>query len=395
MNRTAVLPKSAYTSQEWYDREQKEIFGNTWQYAGLVEDLKEPGDSLTIQCGFQNILVVMGKDEQLRAFHNICRHRGTQLLRTEGKRQKAITCPYHDWTYNLNGQLVSVPDKKKEFPDLELGTICLHRASVAVWRGVIWVHPKPNAEYITNWFAETDQYLGPHAPLRLIEYPGSDYEKVVNANWKIIVENYIDIYHLSHLHSNTLNMYDHRKAEFRFVRDHYMFWEPLAKTYRENLSDLMPYKGIGEMKDSHVGAYVPWLFPSLGLVETESSWSVFHIEPISPEKTKIKIRTKLEKMSTMEYYRQSRRSEKYWPKLMGVSTKYDSKEKGDVFSLWDFMEEDIFACEQQQISLKNPLYEVQYLAKHGEAPVRHFQSVIKNWVKPELVSALAFSSDST
>ena len=96
--------------------------------------------------------------------------------------------------------------------------ICLHKASVDIWRGMLWVHPKPDAESIIKWFEGCWEHLGPHNPNRLIEYPDTKYEKIINANWKIVAENYMDVYHLSHLHSNTLQMYDHAKAEFGFRR---------------------------------------------------------------------------------------------------------------------------------------------------------------------------------
>ena len=118
--RMPVLPVEAYTSQAWFDREQEHIFSRTWQYAGLAEDVSEPGQFISVQAGLNNIFIVMGRDRRLRAFHNICRHRGTQLLRAVGKTQKAITCPYHDWTYDLEGNLISVPDREREFPDLDL-----------------------------------------------------------------------------------------------------------------------------------------------------------------------------------------------------------------------------------------------------------------------------------
>lgn len=89
-NRTMpILPVEAYISQEWFDKEQKIIFGNSWQFAGLVEDVQDPGDYVAVQCGHQNIVIVKGRDQRLRAFHNLCRHRGTQLLRAVGKKQKA------------------------------------------------------------------------------------------------------------------------------------------------------------------------------------------------------------------------------------------------------------------------------------------------------------------
>lgn len=383
-NAMPILPVEAYTSQEWFDREQRMIFGNTWQFAGLVEDVQDPGDYIAVQCGHQNIVIVKGRDQRLRAFHNLCRHRGTQLLRAVGKKQKALTCPYHDWTYDLNGQLISVPEKEKEFPDLELDSICLHKASVDIWRGILWVHPDPNAESITKYFDGIWEHLGPHDPNRLIEYPDTSYEKIINANWKIVAENYMDVYHLAHLHSNTLQMYDHAKAEYGYVGDHYMFWEPLAADYAANLDSLIPFKRIAEMTDEYVGAYVPWLFPNIGLTESEASWSVFHAIPLAPDKTKVIIRTKIEEMSSWEYTKQSTKNYFAWGKLRGMNeTKYGGKpdpNSEDPMEWNDFMEEDVYACEQQQKSLTNPLFNVTMTAKYGESTLRNFQRIVAKWM---------------
>jgi len=379
-----ILPIEAYTSQEWFDKEQEIIFGNSWQFAGLVEDIRDPGDYIAVQCGHQNIVIVKGRDQRLRAFHNLCRHRGTQLLRAVGKKQKALTCPYHDWTYDLNGQLISVPEKDTEFPDLELDKICLHKASVDIWRGMLWVHPKPDVDPITTWFEGCWEHLGPHDPNRLIEYPDSYYEKIINANWKIVAENYIDVYHLSHLHSNTLQMYDHAKAKYGFVGDHYMFWEPLSKEYRDNLDKLIPYKRIKEMTDEYLGAYVPWLFPNLGLSEGEGTWNVFHTIPLAPDKTKVIVRTKMEEITNWEYYKQGAKSYASWHGIMGNKTKYGGEpdeNSQDPMAWNDFMEEDVYVCEQQQKSLKNPLLNISATAKYGESTVRNFQNIIKQWME--------------
>jgi phenylpropionate dioxygenase-like ring-hydroxylating dioxygenase large terminal subunit len=379
LRKMPILPVESYNSQLWFREEQKKIFANTWQYAGLIEDLKNPGDYLTVQCGLQNILVVKGRDQRLRAFHNLCRHRGTQLLRSVGKDKKVITCPYHDWTYDLEGNLISIPERENEFPDIEIAKHHLHKASVDVWRGIIWVHPKPDAQAINQWFAGCEKFLGPHQPEKLVEYPGTTYIKEIKANWKIIVENYIDVYHLSHLHSHTLNMYDHANAQYNFIGDHYLFWEPLSKKYRENLDRLIPYKRIGEVKDQQLGAYVPWLFPSLGLVETESSWSIFHVIPLAPDLTKVVVRSKLEKTSTHEYSQQEYRSQSAWGKIMGNETKYEGGDESDPMASGDFMEEDIFACEQQQKSLDNPLFNVSVSARNQESTIRQFQMIIDKW----------------
>ena len=88
-----ILPVGAYTSQDWFAREQERIFSRTWAFAGLVEDVNDPGQYISVQAGLNNIFIVMGQDRQLRAFHNICRHRGTQLLRAVGKRGKSSPAP--------------------------------------------------------------------------------------------------------------------------------------------------------------------------------------------------------------------------------------------------------------------------------------------------------------
>lgn len=375
-----ILPTEAYTSQEWYDLEQVHIFNQTWQFAGLLEDVESPGDYVTVQCGPTNIMIVRGRDQRLRAFHNICRHRGTQLLRAVGKKQSAITCPYHDWTYNLKGELISVPKQESQFPTLEKKKFCLHKASVETWRGMIFVNPQPDATPLMHWLEGVPEHLGPHQPENLVEYPDTSSEHIIEANWKIVAENYIDGYHLAHLHSETLNMYDHELQESAFVGPHYVFWEPLSPTYRENLDKLIPYKRISGMTDEKLGAYVPLLFPNIGLSETESSWTVFLIIPLGPAKTKVITRSKIEPMTSWEYSSYSSRSSSAWAKLMKGKTKYEGADQHDPMASGDFMAEDIFACEQQQKSLKSPLFSVGASAMDLEKSVRDFQSTVLSFI---------------
>ena len=240
------------------------------------------------------------------------------------------------------------------------------------------------AEPITTWFEGIWEHLGPHDPNRLIEYPDTYYEKMINANWKIVAENYIDVYHLSHLHSNTLQIYDHANAKYGFIGDHYMFWEPPTNEYKVNLDKLIPYKRIKEMTDDYIGAYVPWLFPSLGLTESESTWNIFHVIPLAPDKTKVVVRTKMEEMTEWEYTKQSMKSYSSWSGIRGIEkTKYGNKpnpDSDDPMDWNDFMEEDVYVCEQQQKSLRNPLFGITATAKEGESTVRYFQTIVERWM---------------
>jgi Rieske 2Fe-2S family protein len=387
-NMMHALPVEAYTSQEWLDIELKYLFSTTWQFAGFVEDVANPGDYISVQAGLNNIFIVKGRDHRLRAFHNICRHRGTQLLRAVGKTQKAITCPYHDWTYDLEGQLISVPKKEEEFPNLkgELHTcdLNLHEASVDIFKGMLFVHPEKNAPSIMDFFGEVEPYLGPHKVEELIEYRSKNgepfYSKEIKANWKIVVENYIDHYHLAHLHEGTLNMYDHAKAKFGWAGPHYWFYEPLVEDFLNDVENAAPYPLIDSVPRDQIGAYVPWLFPNIGITESESAWNTFHVLPLAPDRTLVTIRSKTMNVSEWEYTKQFSKSalSKVWTKY-GNKGKYKG-DKDDPMASGDFMLEDIYACEQQQKSLQSPYFSVGAQAQRGEYAIQRFQEEVKKWV---------------
>ncbi|WP_372573663.1 aromatic ring-hydroxylating oxygenase subunit alpha [Ruegeria jejuensis] len=374
-----LLPVEAYTSQAWFDREMRDIFSKTWRYAGFMEDVSEPGQFITVQAGLSNIFVVMGRDRRLRAFHNICRHRGTQLIRTIGKTQKALTCPYHDWTYDLEGNLISVPEEREEFGQLDKSCLGLRPASVDIWKSMIFVHPDPDAPTIAEWFGPVEPDIGPHVPEELVEYEELKTSYEIKANWKVVVENYIDVYHLSHLHSNTLQMYDHKAAEYHWEGPHYMFWEPPVEAFlKDQESKLIAPRVIPEDMN---GTWVPMLFPGIGLAGPEDGWNIFIIEPLGPELTRVSNRGRVSNSSDWEFARQSMKSSMFWTQF-GLSGKYaahDAVNEDDPMVAGDFTGEDIYACEQQQKSLKSPYFETGPAAA-GESPVIDHQKVVLKWL---------------
>ncbi|WP_240138182.1 aromatic ring-hydroxylating oxygenase subunit alpha [Streptomyces sp. MUM 178J] len=372
------LPVDAYTSWEWYQREQDRIFSRVWRYAGFAEDISEPGQYISVQAGANNILIVMGRDHRLRAFHNICRHRGTQLLRATGKAQRAVTCPYHDWTYDLEGCLIAVPNAEREYPSgIDKSQLGLKAASVDIWRGMLFVHPDPpeRSPSLAEWFGAVDPHLGPVQPAELTEIPAQRTSMEVKANWKILVENYVDVYHLSHLHSATLDMYDHAKAEYGWHGSHYAFWEPLVAMD----GDRHDNGGRGGSGDH--GAWVPMLFPGIGFATSDSEWSTYIITPLAPDLTRVESRTKRVSKSTWN----SLWSE--WPSTRGrpegQKAKVGKKEaegRDDPLASGNFIAEDNYVCEQQQKSMTSPFFEVGPAAQ-GESPVVNHQRVVLSFLK--------------
>ncbi len=374
-----LLPVEAYTSQDWFDREMREIFSKTWRYAGFIEDVSEPGQFIAVQAGLNNIFVIMGRDRRLRAFHNICRHRGTQLIRAVGKTQKALTCPYHDWTYDLEGNLISVPDEHEEYGKVDKSCLGLKPAKVDIWKSMIFVHPDPDAPSIAEWFGPVEPHIGPHVPEELIEYEDLNTSYEIKANWKVVVENYIDVYHLSHLHSNTLQMYDHKSAEFHWEGPHYMFWEPPVAEFLEDQDSKLTAPRVIP-KDMN-GAWVPMLFPGIGLAASEDGWNIFIVEPLGPELTRVHNRGRVSHSSEWEFTKQSMKSSSFWA-TFGITGKYEANDamgEDDPMVAGDFTGEDIYACEQQQKSLHSPYFEAGPAA-NGESPVIEHQKVVLQWL---------------
>ncbi len=372
-----LLPKTAYTSEAWFNREMATVFEQNWQFAGFIEDLPDAGDFLTVQAGRSNIMIIKGPDGELRAFHNICRHRGTQLLRTCGKAGKAITCPYHDWSYDFKGNLISVPQQKEEFSNLDKSTLGLHPAQVSCWDNMIWIHPDSKAISLKEWRQGVEAYLGPHRVSELVEHADSSTSHEIQANWKLVVENYIDGYHLSHLHSTSLNMYDHKQQQSGFCGPHFHFYEPLAADYAANVEKQSPLPIINHFtKDKPLGAYVPLLFPCFGIGADESSWSIFWIIPLAADKTKVITRTRVMPVSDWSFWTQEWRSYSHYQKQPGTkadkSNQASQTKDDDPLASGDFMAEDIYVCEQQQKSLVSPWYSVGAYASQQESAIREF-----------------------
>lgn len=375
-----LLPVEAYTSQQWFDWEQQALWGKNWHFAGMVSDLADPGDYMTVQVGVHPIFVVRGRDHRLRAFHNLCRHRGTQLLRAKGKSDKNIVCPYHNWTYTLNGQLTHIPERQTQYAGqrIDMGQLCLHKAAVQTWREMIFVHPEPNPTPFMAWLDDVPQHVGPHQPEKLVEYDGTQYTHEAKCNWKILVENAIDGYHLSHLHSETLNMYDHRQQVWGYAGLHWVFAEPLADWYRKDMHKLTPYKIIDHIPPDKLKAYLYHLFPSVLITETEGSWSTMQFTPLAPDRTRIDVRTRIMPMTTSEYYSQSITSWWAWGKRMNEQpAEEEHHHHDDPLASGDFMAEDIYACEQQQKAMYSPLYSTGPMSRDEQSILGFHRAIVK------------------
>ncbi len=193
-----TLPSDAYRSADLFAWEQAEIFGRTWVCLGRTQDLLQPGTVRAIALGGEEILLARDADGAVRAFSNVCRHRGHPLLEVgEAVSARQIRCPYHSWAYRLDGSLRSAPTLTQtdgfdpaDWPLLHL------RADE--WLGWLFLDLSGNAGPIAATFGALSEVLAPYEPERLIRAEGHDY--VVAANWKLIAENYHECYHCTSIH---------------------------------------------------------------------------------------------------------------------------------------------------------------------------------------------------
>ncbi|KOU74457.1 2Fe-2S ferredoxin [Streptomyces sp. MMG1533] len=201
----ATLPGGYYTDPEIFRQEQEHLFESMWFCAVRSADLANPGAFRTVQIGRENVLVTRGRKGELRAFLNICRHRGARLCMEEsGEVRRNLQCPYHAWTYDLDGKLIAAPNLIK-MPDVDRVEYGLVKVSLREWLGYAWVclADEPPSFEETVMHAAVER-LGDVAA---IDHYGTENLALgkrivydVKANWKLIVENFMECYHCATIH---------------------------------------------------------------------------------------------------------------------------------------------------------------------------------------------------
>lgn len=193
-----TLPADYFLSPEIFRREQATLFRNRWICVAHEGDFAEQGGYRNLSVAGESILVMRGTDGVLRGHFNICRHRGTQLTdQMCGKLGKSIQCPYHAWTYGLDGRLIGVPDEK-EFENFSKEQYGLHPVALATMHGLVWVHLGTSPPPLEDSHSELASRLSPWGIRELVRCGQRVYR--VAANWKMVLQNYSECYHCAPVH---------------------------------------------------------------------------------------------------------------------------------------------------------------------------------------------------
>jgi carnitine monooxygenase subunit len=193
-----TLPAGWYGDDAVLARERETIFARSWQYAGRVEQVQEPSSYFATQVGHVPVVVVRTREGELRGFVNVCRHRGHILASGEGCRE-TLQCPYHAWTYALDGSLRRAPRAERE-PAFDASTISLLPVAVDVWGPFVFVNPDAEADPLADALGGLPAAIASSG----LDFSGlrfhSHWELEISANWKVVLENFLECYHCPTAH---------------------------------------------------------------------------------------------------------------------------------------------------------------------------------------------------
>ncbi|WP_420139149.1 aromatic ring-hydroxylating oxygenase subunit alpha [Sphingomonas sp.] len=192
------LPAWLYADPEYFEVELKQIIRPAWQIVCHVSDIAAPGDWMGLDYAGENIVVLHGADDEIRAFHNVCRHRGARILDGSSGCAKRIVCPYHAWTYASDGRLVGVPSRESYDPT-DLAGIGLVPVEHEIWEGFVFVRLESGGPSVARMMAPYAQEIGPYRFPELRKL-GRVTLRHRTVNWKNIADNYSDGLHIAVAH---------------------------------------------------------------------------------------------------------------------------------------------------------------------------------------------------
>lgn len=349
-----ALPRAAYVDDAVWAQERERIFAHQWFAAARLEDVAGPGDYLAVDVAGESVLLVRDSDGTLRGFYNLCRHRGSTLVDADpdgapsgGRFSGGIRCPYHAWTYGLDGCLKRAPF----VAEVDHDVFGLHPVGVDTWGGWIFVHLTPQDA------VSLAEQLGP-IPERVRRYPLADLRRgdqvvyEVAANWKVIAENYNECYHCGPVHPELCELV----PAFRGGLD--LDWadgvphREGAWTFTESgTSQRAPFPDLDEAERvRHKGELV---YPNLLLSLAAEHVGALLLTPLGPGRTRVEA----------QYL------------FAADEVARPDFDPGDVVGLWDRVNrQDWLACERVQRGMASRAYD------HGWfAPMEDDSADIRTW----------------
>ena len=271
-----------YTDPALFARERVELFRNYPQFVGPSCLLPEPGDYFAFDDTGVPILLVRNGDGDLKAFLNICSHRGAPLNECQhgkAKKGRMFSCPYHGWSYDLDGRLIGVPFGREGFPDLERDKLGLRPLHAAEKNGLIFVMPNPELDFnIDEVLGGIDEHLAGFG-LQDHHYLGAK-QVHTDFSWKLNMDTFHEFYHFEHLHTDSIAQmaYSNLGTYHQYGRNHAMGSATLSITELESISE-------EDWQPRAYTSHVHYLFPNSVIFVVEDHFQTWRVYPLSPDRS--------------------------------------------------------------------------------------------------------------
>ncbi len=332
-----TLPAYLYCGNAAYELDKKAIFGNSWQCVGHISQLQNSGDLIVTGVAGKPILVLRDHDGNLRSFYNVCKHRAGPLAIENGN-VKILSCKYHGWSYKLDGQLRTAPEMNST-PNFDTCKIHLDAIHVDTWQGFIFVNLANQPPSLGSVFAGIIEKIMP-IDLSAMQFHHRD-EYNVNCNWKTYMDNYLEGYHLPHVHPGLNKLLDYKSYTTELFDWYSYQFSPLENS--------QSFYGEGS-------AHYFCVYPNLMLNILPGRCQLNIIIPISHNRCKV----------IFDYYYSDPESESA-KKMIAEDLEFSD----------EVQDEDITICEHVQKGLESGSYHQGRLCVKRENGVWHYQELVR------------------
>ena len=290
------LAPGRYTSQAFFDLEKQHLWSKVWLYAAHSSQLPEVGSYVLLDIPDAPIFLIRGRDERIRAFYNVCSHRGAPLVREPTGTAHQLRCTYHQWTYDPSGQLIAVMDERDFPPPFDKSCLGLQEVRCEQWGPWVFVNEDPNARPLLDWLGmvatEFEQFeIDQLRPAQIESYE-------LECNWKLTMDAFLEVYHIKGIHPQTVGpSLDHRGAVMGLLPNgHTRMTCPTNMTpeergkrrgYNDGQSISMPRVAVGEIaRDYHVSHNI---FPNIITPVGETARQFLMFWPLSLTRTRVDV----------------------------------------------------------------------------------------------------------
>jgi len=281
----STIPATWYTNERIFHLEKQTVFSHSWQFAARLDQLRESGNYLTTEIAGEPIVIVRGSDGELRAFFNVCRHHAAAVMTEAEGRANQLRCPYHGWTYSLEGELKGTPDFTGVC-DFDRGANGLVPVEIATWEK--WVFVKidggqnpllKGSQMNLNEFLGND-LIGRFGELNLSNLSWFQQRRyTLNCNWKVFVDNYLDGgYHVPHLHKGLDSVLDYSNYTIENGEHFCLQSSPMV---RANENDEVSAVRTGKR------AFYYWLYPNLMINCYKGVMDTNLVRPLAIDRTEV------------------------------------------------------------------------------------------------------------